>query len=71
MTVETQDDGIARLWAVLYGEDGVAVETTAKGDPPEEIQIGALGLKADRTRALVRGDRSPPPQLRGGPLCRA
>jgi hypothetical protein len=44
-TVKTQDDGIARLWAVLYGEDVVAVESTANGYISEEMQIGALGLK--------------------------
>src|ERR1700675_3847651 len=45
MTVKTQDDGIARLSAVLYGEDALAVETTAKGYLPEEIQVGAISLK--------------------------
>jgi hypothetical protein len=45
MTVKTQDDGIARLSAVLYGEDALAVETTAKGYLSEEIQIGAISLK--------------------------
>jgi hypothetical protein len=45
MTVKTQDDGIARLSAVLYGEDALAVETTANGYLPEEIQIGAISLK--------------------------
>jgi hypothetical protein len=44
-TVKTQDDGMARAWAVLYGEDGLEVETTAKGYLPEEMQIGAIGLK--------------------------
>src|ERR1700732_851004 len=44
MTVKTEGDGIARLSAVLYGEDAVAVETTAKGYLPDEIQIGAISL---------------------------
>ena len=44
-TVKTQDDGMARAWAVLYGEDGLEVETTTKGYLPEEMQIGVIGLK--------------------------
>jgi hypothetical protein len=44
-TVKTQSDGIARLSAVLYGEDALAAETTAKGYMPEEMQIGAISLK--------------------------
>jgi hypothetical protein len=55
MFVKTGDDGIARLSAVLYGEDAVAVETTANGYMPEEMQIGAISLKETKPVHWLEG----------------